>query len=149
MFFQGGGGFSGSQQQHHQHHQNIVNSNGGGSSNQPQHGFPQVTTINRTNNGLGVINNGAGIRTITPDIQNDHNIPGGGGVNNMSYSFHGSGSVVLGGGLAAGPGSGVGGSGLVGPPPEGYVSANVFSVRIKLEFYFILQIRRVIYNYIS
>ena len=95
----------------------------------------KVTTINRTNNGLGVINNGAaGIRTITPDIQNDHNIPGGGGVNNMSYSFHGSGSVVLGGGLAAGPGSGVGGSGLVGPPPEGYVSANVFSVRIKLNF---------------
>ena len=92
----------------------------------------KVTTINRTNNGLGVINNGAGIRTITPDIQNDHNIPGGGGVNNMSYSFHGSGSVVLGGGLAAGPGSGVGGSGLVGPPPEGYVSANVFSVRIEL-----------------
>ena len=141
MFFKGGGGFSASQQQQHQHHQNIVNSNGGGSSNQPQHGFPQVTTINRTNNGLGVINNGAaGIRTITPDIQNDHNIPGGGGVNNMSYSFHGSGSVVLGGGLAAGPGSGVGGSGLVGPPPEGYVSANVFSVRIKLEFYFILLI---------
>ena len=94
----------------------------------------KVTTINRTNNGLGVINNGAGIRTITPDIQNDHNIPGGGGVNNMSYSFHGSGSVVLGGGLAAGPGSGVGGSGLVGPPPEGYVSANVFSVRVKLNF---------------
>ena len=39
-------------------------------------------------------------------------------------------SVVLGGGLAAGPGSGLGGSGLVGPPPEGYVSANVFSVSI-------------------
>ena len=100
-----------------------------------------MTTITRAN-GLGNsgMNNGSGIRTIIePDIQNDHNT-GSGGVNNMSYSFHGSGSVVLGGGLAAGPGSGVGGSGLVGPPPEGYVSANVFSVRIKLEFYFILQI---------
>ena len=85
-----------------------------------------MTTITRTN-GVGGMNNGGGIRTLTPDIQNDHNA-GGGGVNNMSYSFHGSGSVVLGGGLAGGPGSGLGGSGMVGPPPEGYVSANVFSV---------------------
>ena len=87
-----------------------------------------TTTINRTN-GVSGMNNGGGITAITPDIQNDHNNSGG-GVNNMSYSFHGSGSVVLGGGLAAGPGSGLGGSGLVGPPPEGYVSANVFSVSI-------------------
>ena len=44
------------------------------------------------------------------------------------------GSVVLGGaGGMAGPGSGLGGgSGMVGPSPEGYVSANVFSVRIIL-----------------
>ena len=90
----------------------------------------KVTTINRTN-GVSGMNNGGGIRTITPDIQNDHNNSGG-GVNNMSYSFHGSGSAVLGGGLAAGPGSGLGGSGLVGPPQEGYVSANVFSVSITL-----------------
>ena len=89
---------------------------------------PKVTTITRTN-GIGGMNNGGGIRTITPDIQNDPNTAASGGVNNMSYSFHGSGSVVLGGGLAAGgPGSGLGGSGMVGPPPEGYVSANVFSV---------------------
>ena len=75
------------------------------------------------------MNNGGGIRTITPDIQNDHHHNSGGGVNNMSYSFHGSGSVVLGGGLhPGGPGSGLGGSGIIGQPPEGYVSANVFSV---------------------
>ena len=85
-----------------------------------------MTTITRTN-GLGGVNNGAGITGITPDVQHDHNSAGG---NNMSYSFHGSGSVVLGGGMAGGPGSGLGGSGMVGPPPEGYVSANVFSVRI-------------------
>ena len=85
-----------------------------------------MTTVTRTN-GLGVVNNGGGITGITPDVQNDHN---GGAGNNMSYSFHGSGSVVLGGGMAGGPGSGLGGSGMVGPPPEGYVSANVFSVRI-------------------
>ena len=129
MFFQNGGGFSTNQQ----HHQNIAsngNNNviGGGQS---QHGI-----ITRTNGGnFGGMSNGGGglgIRTITPDIQNDHNISGvvGGGVNNnMSYSFHGSGSVVLGGGLQPGPGSGLGSSGLVATnPPEGYVSANVFSV---------------------
>ena len=77
------------------------------------------------------MNHGGGIRTITPDIQNDHHHNSGGGVNNMSYSFHGSGSVVLGGGLhPGGPGSGLGGSGIIGQPPEGYVSANVFSVSI-------------------
>ena len=130
MFFQNGGGFSTNQQ----HHQNIANTGnnviGGGQS---QHGI-----ITRTNGGnFGGMSNGGGlgIRTITPDIQNDHNLSGvvGGGVNNnMSYSFHGSGSVVLGGGLQPGPGSGLGSSGLVATnPPEGYVSANVFSVSKK------------------
>ena len=94
----------------------------------------KVTTISaRPTNGINGSTGGGG-PIITSENNDHHHIGGGGGANNMSYSFHGSGSVVLGGaGGMAGPGSGLGGgSGMIGPPPEGYVSANVFSVRIIL-----------------